>query len=135
MYVCTQGRCGCFFLQFFSSLFFSCLLFLLMRLMGAVKHVLLVVARGIKKKELAETPVGGWLVWSSLRFLFLEANFCGELVSCVPAQPGVSCGQHMDPACELVVAGGWLSAACAWSACSATIGYRQQSYNILILPA
>jgi hypothetical protein len=65
MYVCTQGRCGCFFLQFFSSLFFSCLLFLLMRLMGAVKHVLLVVARGIKKENWPRRQLGAG--WSGLR--------------------------------------------------------------------
>jgi hypothetical protein len=56
-----------------------------------------------KKRELAETPVGGWL-----RFLFLEAKSCGELVSCVPAQQGASCAQHIDPP-----GGGWWLVECS----------------------
>jgi hypothetical protein len=72
MYVCTQGRCGCFFLQFFSSLFFSCLLFLLMRLMGAVKHVLLVVARGITKR------IGRDASWGLAGLVFAEIPLLGS---------------------------------------------------------
>jgi hypothetical protein len=100
-----------------------------MRLMGAIKHVLLVVARGIKKEQWGKKRIGRDASWGLAEIPLLGS----EILRRVGVVCASSAGSELCPL--LVVAGGWLSAPCASSAWSGTSEYRQQSYSILIQPA